>query len=73
MPMNKKTDYGSEQPLKETTYLMETEDGMMVRVPESKLESWQKAQSGSKTSPELTKAEQRLRDRIMQDIFGSKR
>lgn len=73
MPMNKKTDYGSEQPLKETTYLMETEDGMMVRVPESKLESWQAAQEAGVPDKPLSQAERRLIDSLVQRTFGSKK
>lgn len=35
----------------ETSYMMEAKDGMLVRVPESRLEAWQKAQrSGEKDS-----------------------
>ena len=56
----------------EPVFLMEAQNGMLVRVPQSKLESWQAAQS-SATAPGLTAAEQRLRDRIMQDLYGSKK
>ena len=56
----------------ETVFLMEAQNGMLVRVPQSKLESWQAAQNSAAT-PTLTAAEQRLRDRIMQDLYGSKK
>ena len=56
----------------EPVFLMEAQNGMLVRVPQSKLESWQAAQN-SATTPTLTAAEQRLRDRIMQDLYGSKK
>ena len=55
----------------EPVFLMEAQNGMLVRVPQSKLESWQAAQTSG--SPGLTAAEQRLRDRIMQDLYGSKK
>lgn len=56
---------------KQTRYQVETEDGWAVDVPADKLDSWLKAQ---KEGPRpLNKAEQRLRDRIVQDIFGSKK
>lgn len=59
-------------PQEEPVFLMETPNGMLVRVPQSKLESWQAAQN-SAAAPGLTAAEQRLRDRIMQDLYGSKK
>lgn len=55
----------------ETRYQMETEDGFLVSVPESKLESWLEAQAESPRP--LNKAEQRLRDRIVQEIYGSRK
>lgn len=57
------------KPEKEPTYLMETDDGELVRVPESKLEAWEAADHNAP----LNKAEQRLKDRIMQEIYGSSR
>lgn len=57
------------KPEKEPVYLMETDDGTMVRVPESKLEAWEAADH----SAPLTKAERRLKDRIVQEIYGSRR
>ena len=56
----------------EPVFLMEAQNGMLVRVPQSKLESWQVAQNSAAASG-LTAAEQRLRDRIMRDLYGSKK
>ena len=55
----------------ETRYQMETEDGWMVSVPADKLDDWEAAQK-SEPRP-LNKAEQRLRDRIVQEIYGSRK
>lgn len=77
-PMNEQQEVQKpgqqEQPMsqEEPTFLMEAQNGMLVRVPQSKLESWQAAQN-SAAAPGLTAAEQRLRDRIMQDLYGSKK
>ncbi len=54
----------------EQVYLMETEDGFTVRVPESKLEDWQKAQSAPAVP--LNKAERQLKDKIMQRLYGGR-
>ena len=53
----------------ETTYLMEAADGMLVRVPESKLEAWAEAQEKQKPEATLSRSEQQLRDKIVQKIF----
>ena len=53
----------------EPVYLMEARNGMLVRVPQSKLEDWKREQS-SREAQQLTKEEQLLRDRILQDIYG---
>ena len=50
---------------------MEDRDGFMVRVPASKLESWKKAQQ--EPPRPLNKAEQQVRDMILQRIFGDKK
>ena len=55
----------------EKIYLMEDKDGFTVRVPESKLEAWQKAQS-EEPAP-LNKAEQQLVDKIVQRIYGGRK
>ena len=50
-------------------FLMEAANGLQVRVPEEKLDSFLEAQQNRQ--PELTPAEQKFRDRILQRIFGS--
>ena len=50
-------------------FLMEAANGMLVRVPEEKLDSFMEAQQNGQ--PQLTPAEQQFRDRILQRIFGS--
>lgn len=55
----------------EEVYLMEDRDGFMVRVPASKLESWKKAQQEPRRH--LNKAEQQVKDMILQRIFGGKK
>ena len=54
---------------KEAAYLSEADDGMLVRVPESKADAWAAADH----SAPLNKAEQRLKDRILQEIYSSNR
>ncbi|MBQ7346069.1 MAG: hypothetical protein IJW45_08435 [Oscillospiraceae bacterium] len=61
---------GIEDQSEEPTYLMESVDGMLVRVPHSKLEAWEAEQR--QRPYELTDAEKRLRDRIVADIYGHK-
>ena len=56
----------------EPVYYMEAANGMTVRVPQSRLEAWRAAQN-SAAAPGLTAAEQQLRDRIMQDLYGLKK
>lgn len=51
--------------------LVETEDGTLISVPADKLDDWAKAQVEGPRP--LNKAEQRLRDRIVQEIYGSKK
>lgn len=60
-----------QKPQQEEVYLMEDRDGFMVRVPASKLESWKKAQQ--EPPRPLNKAEQQVRDMILQRIFGDKK
>ena len=60
-----------QKPEQEEIYLMEDRDGFMVRVPASKLESWKAAQQ--QPSRPLNKAEQQVRDVILQRIFGDKK
>lgn len=54
----------------ETFYLMETDDGFLVRVPESKLGAWDKAQK--QPSRPLNKAERLLIDRIVSSVYDQK-
>ena len=51
--------------------LAETSDGTLISVPADKLNDWAEAQD-EEPRP-LTKAEQRLRDRIVRKIYGSSR
>ena len=56
----------------EPVYLMESADGWLTRVPESKLEAWEAAQQGrGHQLSEETKA--LLREQIVSEIFGSRR
>lgn len=55
----------------EQVYWMEDKDGFMVRVPASKLESWKAAQQ--QPPRPLNKAEQQVRDLLVQRIFGDKK
>ena len=66
---NKPRGLSLPRPEREPVYLMEAANGMLVRVPESKLESWQAAQRSAGMRP-LTEAEKQLRDRILQDLYG---
>ena len=52
----------------EPVYLMEAEDGMLVRVPESKLEAWQQAQAEDRP---LTEQERLLKERVVSMLFGT--
>lgn len=56
---------------RETVYLLEDKDGFMVRVPESKLEAWEKAQR--EPSRPLNRAEQQLIDRIVESVYGTQK
>lgn len=53
-------------------YLMEDEDGFLISVPEDKLDSREQARRERAGAP-LSKAEQQLRDRIVQMVFGETR
>lgn len=63
-------DSNNKRPREETTYMMETPDGFMVRVPESKAADWQEAQS--KPAAPLNKAELQLKGKIMQRLYGGR-
>lgn len=64
------TLYGLKPP-PETVYYMEAANGMIVRVPESKLDTWQKAQEGQ--GQQLTEEQKRMiKDKIIREIYGPK-
>lgn len=52
----------------EDVYLMETKDGMLVSVPESRLEAWEAAQKAGKRLPD--NFAQRLKDALRAEIYG---
>jgi len=58
------------KPAGKETYLMESKDGLLVEVPADRLDAWAAAQD----EPErpLTEAEEKLKEMIMKDIYGSK-
>lgn len=60
---------------KEQTYLMEAANGMTVRVPESKLESWLAEQDKQRRGikRELTPQELRFKEQILARIYGPKK
>ena len=60
---------GGQRPRQGSSYLAEMKDGFLVRVPEDKLESWQRADHDAP----LTPGEERLIDRILDEIYGSRR
>lgn len=55
----------------EKTYLMEALDGSLIRVPESRAEAWQEEQNAAPRP--LNSSEQRLKDRIVQMLYGEKK
>lgn len=55
----------------EPVYLMEADNGMLVRVPESRLAAWEAAQRGE--GPKIPEdVRQRLRDSLVSRIYGSR-
>ena len=60
-----------QQTQQEQVLLVEDKDGFTVRVPASKLESWKAAQE--QPPRPLNKAEQQVRDLLVQRIFGDKK
>lgn len=50
-------------------YLVEMEDGFLVRVPEEKMEAWQRADHKAPLTPE----EQRFKERLLASLYSSKR
>lgn len=53
----------------EPVYLMESKSGMLVRVPESRLEAWQAAQESGEADKPLTEQERQLIARIARGIY----
>ena len=66
MDMNRRT------PQKGERYLIEDEDGFLISVPAEKLETREQAQKERSGVP-LSRAEQQLRDRIVQMVFGAEK
>lgn len=56
-------------PEEEETYLMETEDGFLVNVPESRLDAWEAAQRGG--ADVADSCIRRMREEIKRSIWGS--
>ena len=57
----------------EATYLMDAGNGMTVRVPANKAESFQQAQASGQLSPGLLKYGQQIKERILNDIYGEQK
>lgn len=57
----------------ENVYLMEAANGMLVRVPESRIEAFQNEQREANASTITSSLRERLSDRIMRDIYGDRR
>lgn len=59
----------------ETVYYLEAANGMTVRVPQSKLESWQAEQDKQRRGirRELTPAELRFKEQLLERIYGPKK
>ena len=53
----------------EQTFLMETKDGMLVNVPESRLEAFLKAQNEETPAP-LSREERQLVEALKAEIMG---
>lgn len=56
------------RPQQEARLLMETEDGFLVEVPESKVDDWLKAQEEFKRTGKLTKQQQQVKDALMRRL-----
>ena len=54
----------------ETVYLIEDKDGFLVRVPESKLDAWSRAQA--EPPRPLNRAEQQVIDNVVSALYGRK-
>lgn len=51
--------------MQEQIYLMRSSSGAMVRVPESKLEAWERAQQEVQRNPKLTPEEEQKKQEIL--------
>lgn len=51
------------------SFLIEMEDGFLVRVPEEKMEAWQRADHRAPLTPE----EQRFKERLLASLYSSRR
>ena len=49
--------------------MIEMEDGFLVRVPEEKMEAWQRADHRVPLTPE----EQRFKERLLASLYSSRR
>lgn len=58
-------DEASPQPPAEETHLIETSDGLLIRVPVSKLDAWKKVDHDAP----LTPAEEQLKEQILDSIY----
>ena len=56
--------------MKETMYLMEAANGMLVRVPESKLDVWQKQQDALRAGEKPGSGAERLHAKLRERILG---
>ena len=54
-------------------YLMDAANGRPVWVPADRMEQWEAAQKRGELSPGLRKYKQQIKDRILQEIYGSKK
>ena len=59
-----------ERKMEETTYLMESRDGMLVSVPESRLDAWMEAQEHLEDP--LTPEEEALVEKMVRRVYGEK-
>ena len=67
---NSSTASSSSSSDREPTYLMEAANGMTVRVPESKLDEWIKAQKELMESHTRSASDKKMHDDIVREFFG---
>ena len=53
----------------EPVYLMEAANGMLVRVPQSRLEAWQEEQKAANPENGLQQHREYIKSRILQDLY----